>query len=172
MGCIDSVGWFESIGCVLCTFCADSPASAGKLGWLQSTGCAACAWLCPAGLARAKKSSSKGSDGGGALGFSSFCAGSAASAAAGNARKLNGSELTGVSAGFSDGFSAGRSDFGLSGVSGSGGSSDSGCLESAERSSELEKEAPWRTEAASRMQTSHCSSLIFSSSFTSTNVQI
>ena len=157
--------------------CADSPASAGKLGWLQSTGCAACAWLCPAGLARAKKSSSKGSDrGGAALGFSSFCAGSAASAAAGNARKLNGSELAGVSAGFSDGFSdgisAGRSDFGLSGVSGSGGSSDSGCLESAERSSELEKEAPWRTEAASRMQTSHCSSLIFSSSFTSTNVQI
>ena len=138
-------------------------------------GCSVCsvapAWLIPAVFVSSKNASSKGMEGGGA-GFASFFSGIAVStevvADSGNARKLNGSELTG----FASGFSAGRSDSGLSGVSFTGGSRDSGCLESAERSRELEKEAPWRIEAASKMQTSHCSSLTRSSSFTSTNVHI
>lgn len=159
IGCMDPIGCICGVpsiaGCSVCSVCSVAPA-----------------WLIPAVFVSSKNASSKGMEGGGAAGFASFFSGIAVStevvADSGNARKLNGSELTG----FASGFSAGRSDSGLSGVSFTGGSRESGCLESAERSRELEKEAPWRIEAASKMQTSHCSSLTRSSSFTSTNVHI
>ena len=148
----------------------------GCIWGVPLTGCAVCsvatAWFISAVLMSPIKASSNDMEGGGAaFGFASSFSGIADSVAvidSGKPRMLNGSEF----AGFASGFSAGRSDSGLFGVSFTGGSRDSGCLESAERSRELEKEAPWRMEAASKMQTSHCSSLIRNSSFTSTKVHI
>ena len=165
IGCIksmDCVGCVEGIGCIKSMDCVGCPKS---IDCIKSMGCVGCSAL----FVSAKKSSSKGIEGGGAAAFVSFSPFASDGAdTAGNARKLKGSELDGAASGFS----AGRSDSGLLGVSLCGGRRESGWLERAERSKELEKEAPWRMEAARSTQTSHCSSLIFRDSFTSTKVQI
>ena len=171
MDCIKSIGCVKGIGCIGCV---------GFIGCIESMDCIGCPKStdciesmdcvgCSALFVSAKKSSSKGIEGGGAAAFVSFSPFASDGAdTAGNARKLKGSELDGAASGFS----AGRSDSGLLGVSLCGGRRESGWLERAERSKELEKEAPWRMEAARSTQTSHCSSLIFRDSFTSTKVQI
>ena len=165
IGCVGCIGCIKSMDCVGCPKSIDCVGCPKSIDCIKSIGCVGCSAL----FVSAKKSSSKGIEGGGAAAFVSFSPFASDGAdTAGNARKLKGSELDGAASGFS----AGRSDSGLLGVSLCGGRRESGWLERAERSKELEKEAPWRMEAARSTQTSHCSSLIFRDSFTSTKVQI
>ena len=165
IGCAEGIGCIEFMDCIGCIESIDCVGCPKSIGCIKSMDCVGCSAL----FVSAKKSSSKGIEGGGAAAFVSFSPFASDGAdTAGNARKLKGSELDGAASGFS----AGRSDSGLLGVSLCGGRRESGWLERAERSKELEKEAPWRMEAARSTQTSHCSSLIFRDSFTSTKVQI